>query len=192
MLSGRLAGMAVRPFPLQSTMLLLQVHMAGQEPPPMLHGWRLLDSWWPEEKRNCVSGETGGNMMRRGEYAAPTGVWAQVDLVDFQWEQHDSKQDYRERLFAGGFVCWHGAALALMWSSNSSAAVHVINPLCFINWIANEDTFPGMFWHWEERNETPYSWLYCKAVHPWESMGKKLGYLSKECHGILRGEERHE
>ena len=45
MLSGRLAGMAVRPFPLQSTMLLLQVHMAGQEPPPMLHGCRPGDSW---------------------------------------------------------------------------------------------------------------------------------------------------
>lgn len=45
MLSGRLAGIAVRPFPLQSTMLLLQVHMAGQEPPPMLHGCRLEDSW---------------------------------------------------------------------------------------------------------------------------------------------------
>lgn len=50
MLSGRLAGMAVRPFPLQSTMLLLQVHMAGQEPPPTLHGCRLEDSWCPEEK----------------------------------------------------------------------------------------------------------------------------------------------
>lgn len=45
MLSGRLAGMSMRPFPLQSTMLLLQVHMAGQEPPPVLHGCRLEDSW---------------------------------------------------------------------------------------------------------------------------------------------------
>lgn len=50
MLSGRLAGMAVRPFPLQSTMLLLQVHMAGQEPPPVLHGCKLEVSWCPGEK----------------------------------------------------------------------------------------------------------------------------------------------
>ena len=32
MASGRLAGMAVRPLPRQSTMPLLQAHMAGQEP----------------------------------------------------------------------------------------------------------------------------------------------------------------
>lgn len=37
MFSGRLAGMAVSPLPLQSTMLLLQVHMAGQEPEARLH-----------------------------------------------------------------------------------------------------------------------------------------------------------
>lgn len=50
MLSGRLAGMAVRPLPLQSTMLLLQVHMAGQEPPPTMHGCGLEESWCPGEK----------------------------------------------------------------------------------------------------------------------------------------------
>lgn len=31
-------------------MLLLQVHMAGQEPPPTLQGWRPEDSWWPGKK----------------------------------------------------------------------------------------------------------------------------------------------
>lgn len=45
MLSGRLAGISVRPLPRQSTMLLLQVHIAGQEPPPVLHGCRLENSW---------------------------------------------------------------------------------------------------------------------------------------------------
>lgn len=45
MLSGRFAGIAVSPFPLQSTILLLQVHMAGQEPPPTLHGCMPEDSW---------------------------------------------------------------------------------------------------------------------------------------------------
>lgn len=45
MLSGRLAGMAVRPFPLQSTMLLEQVHMAGQEPAAKLQVWRLESDW---------------------------------------------------------------------------------------------------------------------------------------------------
>lgn len=38
MASGRWAGMAVRPLPRQSTMLLLQVHMGGQEPDAKLHG----------------------------------------------------------------------------------------------------------------------------------------------------------
>lgn len=51
MLSGRLAGMAVSPFPLQSTMLLLHVHMAGQEPPPTLHVCRPEDSWWPGKNK---------------------------------------------------------------------------------------------------------------------------------------------
>lgn len=37
MFSGRLAGMAVSPLPLQSTILLLQVHMVGQEPEARLH-----------------------------------------------------------------------------------------------------------------------------------------------------------
>lgn len=47
MLSGRLAGMAVSPLPLQSTMLLLQVHMAGQEPAARLHDWGPEFSEWP-------------------------------------------------------------------------------------------------------------------------------------------------
>lgn len=37
MFSGRLPGMAVSPLPLQSTILLLQVHMTGQEPEARLH-----------------------------------------------------------------------------------------------------------------------------------------------------------
>lgn len=39
MASGRWAGIAVKPRPRQSTMLLLQVHMGGQEPDARLHGW---------------------------------------------------------------------------------------------------------------------------------------------------------
>lgn len=39
MASGRWAGIAVRPRPRQSTMLLLQEHMGGQEPDARLHGW---------------------------------------------------------------------------------------------------------------------------------------------------------
>lgn len=39
MVSGRLAGMAVSPLPRQSTMPLLQVHMAGQEPEDKLQSW---------------------------------------------------------------------------------------------------------------------------------------------------------
>lgn len=68
MLSGRFAGMAVRPFPLQSTMLLLQVHMAGQEPPPVLQGCGLEDSWCPEETIR------GKDMHKRDECGAATGV----------------------------------------------------------------------------------------------------------------------
>lgn len=79
MLSGRFAGMAVRPFPLQSTMLLLQVHMAGQEPPPMLQGCRLEDSWWPEEK--C-------RREKRPHYDEKRQVWSSYRCVNtggFGW-----------------------------------------------------------------------------------------------------------
>lgn len=62
MLSGRLAGMAVSPFPLQSTMLLLHVHMAGQEPPPTLHACRPGDSWWPGKKKEKWAKYQKGNV----------------------------------------------------------------------------------------------------------------------------------
>lgn len=39
MASGRWAGIAVRPRPLQSTMLLLQEHIGGQDPDARLQGW---------------------------------------------------------------------------------------------------------------------------------------------------------
>lgn len=51
MVSGRLAGMAVRPFPRQSTMLLLQEHMGGQEPDARLQGWTKAEPPWPEGKQ---------------------------------------------------------------------------------------------------------------------------------------------
>lgn len=50
MVSGKLAGMAVSPLPRQSTMPLLQVHMAGQEPDEKLQIWVLVASIWPAEK----------------------------------------------------------------------------------------------------------------------------------------------
>lgn len=47
MVSGRLAGMAVSPLPRQSTMPLLQVHMAGQEPEDKLQSWARAPSVCP-------------------------------------------------------------------------------------------------------------------------------------------------
>lgn len=73
MLSGRLAGMAVSPFPLQSTMLLLHVHMAGQEPPPTLHACMPDESWWPgnKEKNGMMSG--GGGCKNSHRCAGASG-----------------------------------------------------------------------------------------------------------------------
>ena len=178
MASGRLAGMAVRPFPRQSTMLLLQVHMAGQEPPPVLHGCRLEDSWWPGEKRG---GEkklherwTRRSVRISSSYrCVSTGGWGW-----FKSQQRDFQQDYRQRLFAGGFARWHGAALALKWSSNT-----VIGPLCSL-WKVNCKWTRSLRGFDIERKEMKHPSLdfIVKAVHPWESMGKKVGYLLKECH----------
>lgn len=47
MVSGRLAGMAVRPLPRQSTMPLLQEHMAGQEPEERVQEGTCPASPWP-------------------------------------------------------------------------------------------------------------------------------------------------
>lgn len=55
MVSGRLAGMAVRPLPRQSTMPLLQLHMAGQEPEERVQAGAWAASPWPAE--------TGGEML---------------------------------------------------------------------------------------------------------------------------------
>lgn len=56
MASGRWAGMAVRPLPRQSTMLLLQEHIGGQEPDARLHGWTKALPLWPKSKQeNCCS-----------------------------------------------------------------------------------------------------------------------------------------
>ena len=49
MASGRLAGMAVRPLPRQSTMPLLQAHMAGQEPEERVQEGARPASPWPAE-----------------------------------------------------------------------------------------------------------------------------------------------
>lgn len=73
MLSGRLAGMAVSPFPLQSTMLLLHVHMAGQEPPPTLHACMPDDSWWPGNKEKYGK-MWGGKNSHRCASASGSGV----------------------------------------------------------------------------------------------------------------------
>lgn len=53
MVSGRLAGMAVRPLPRQSTMPLLQVHMAGQEPEDRVQVGTRPASPWPAETGGC-------------------------------------------------------------------------------------------------------------------------------------------
>lgn len=60
MVSGRLAGMAVRPLPRQSTMPLLQVHMAGQEPDERVQVGTRVDSPWPAE----TVGVTSENITR--------------------------------------------------------------------------------------------------------------------------------
>lgn len=53
MVSGRLAGMAVRPLPRQSTMPLLQVHMAGQEPEERVQDGGRPASPWPAGAGDC-------------------------------------------------------------------------------------------------------------------------------------------
>lgn len=116
--------------------------------------------------------------------------WAQVDLAGFNESSLTLSRITGGRLFARGFVWWHGATLALKWSSNSSAVMS--STLCAFWSELQMNTHTD----WDiltlrERNEALYSWLYCKAVHSWESMAKKLGYLLKEHYGILR-EERHE
>ena len=71
MVSGRLAGMAVRPLPRQSTMPLLQAHMAGQEPEERVQEGTRPASPWPAETAACdlrVSslprlGRTGGDRV---------------------------------------------------------------------------------------------------------------------------------
>lgn len=54
MVSGRLAGMAVRPLPRQSTMPLLQAHMAGQEPEERVQEGTRPASPWPAETASSV------------------------------------------------------------------------------------------------------------------------------------------
>lgn len=54
MASGRWAGMAVRPLPRQSTMLLLQEHIGGQEPDARLHGWTKALPLWPKNRENLL------------------------------------------------------------------------------------------------------------------------------------------
>lgn len=53
MVSGRLAGMAVRPLPRQSTMPLLQLHMAGQEPEERVQEGTCPASPWPVGTVGC-------------------------------------------------------------------------------------------------------------------------------------------
>lgn len=54
MVSGRLAGMAVSPLPRQSTMPLLQVHMAGQEPEDKLQSWACAGSICPAREAASI------------------------------------------------------------------------------------------------------------------------------------------
>lgn len=54
MVSGRLAGMAVSPLPRQSTMPLLQVHMAGQEPEDKLQSWACAESVCPAREAASI------------------------------------------------------------------------------------------------------------------------------------------
>lgn len=61
MVSGRLAGMAVRPLPRQSTMPLPQVHMAGQEPEERVQESDRPASPWPEK---TVGGDLGASHAR--------------------------------------------------------------------------------------------------------------------------------
>lgn len=64
-----------------------------------------------------------------------------------QWEQRDSGlQDE---------IVWQGI-FVVTWSSSWTQGLRLfINPLCFINWIANEHAFPWMFWQAEKEMKYP-------------------------------------
>ena len=72
MVSGRLAGMAVSPLPRQSTMPLLQVHMAGQEPEDKLQSWTRAGSVCPAREAASMgvakswAGRVDGSTPRKG------------------------------------------------------------------------------------------------------------------------------
>lgn len=97
--------MAVSPFPLQSTMLLLHVHMAGQEPPPTLHACMPDDSWWPGNKERWGGGISGGECEDSHRCASASG--------SIGGGSAGLSRDYGMRLTM----------------SSSSAAVNGINPL---------------------------------------------------------------
>lgn len=123
MLSGRFAGIAVSPFPLQSTILLLQVHMAGQEPPPTLHGCMPEDSWWPVEKsrwsgRNIPWEEKPAKLLQVCEHR---WIWLVFNKSSVTPSRIIGCDGWAEDVCAD--------TERLVWSS--SAAVHDINPLWF-------------------------------------------------------------
>lgn len=74
MVSGRLAGMAVSPLPRQSTMPLLQVHMAGQEPEDKLQSWARAVSICPDGEETSMgitkswAEQVGGSTPRKGSW----------------------------------------------------------------------------------------------------------------------------
>ena len=74
MVSGRLAGMAVSPLPRQSTMPLLQVHMAGQEPEDKLQSWARAGSVCPAGEAASMgiakswARRVGGSTPRKGPW----------------------------------------------------------------------------------------------------------------------------
>ena len=84
MVSGRLAGMAVRPLPRQSTMPLLQLHMAGQEPEERVQEGTWPASPWPVETVGCDLGVSRvGWSLLRYTLVSRTGhtvsLWVRVD-----------------------------------------------------------------------------------------------------------------
>lgn len=76
--SGRLAGMAVRPLPRQSTMPLLQAHMAGQEPEERVQEGTRPASPWPAE--------TGACDLRWPASASPPQIQASGQDRGVQWQ----------------------------------------------------------------------------------------------------------
>lgn len=95
MASGRCAGIAVRPRPRQSTMLLLHEHMGGHEPDARLHGCTKALPPWP-----------GHTQKARKEKAAADerfgGFWPTLeDRTEFYWKSSCAAKSRRSNTWAG-------------------------------------------------------------------------------------------